>query len=157
LLGYILPLLNIKTYTWYTGWGVTKKLQSHAIKFMFSKNTYVNIDICCVCALCPLLIHILLYNSCGILGTNIVSCWVGVAGALAPSWNAADPQNRASCGSILGFVCWFVCWNKTRKTIFRLLLGEKIVVQKCTHSLRKVKHWTAYPFRVNIERGKSMG
>ena len=32
-----------------------------------------------------------------------------------------------------------------------------IVVQKCTHSLDEVKHWTAYPFRVNIDREKSMG
>jgi len=131
LLGYILPPLNTKTYTWYTGWGVTKKSQSHVIKFIFPKFLYVNNmymcqghalcgakatqraktgwDIVVVCApswasACSRLIcedALILNSAAASLTPNIVPCWVGVAGALPPSQTAADPPIRASCGSSL--------------------------------------------------------
>ena len=37
----------------------------------------------------------------------LVPCWVGVAGALPPSWTAADPLTWASCGSSLGILVYF--------------------------------------------------
>ena len=45
LLGYNLPPLHTKTYTWYTEWRVTKKSRSHVKKFIFPKILYVYIYI----------------------------------------------------------------------------------------------------------------
>ena len=82
---------------------------------------YIYIYVSRSCALYPLLIHILLYHSCGILVTNIVSCWC--AGTFPDCRWSTNPIVLRLLPQLFLFV---FCCNKTRKTILlRLLLRGK--------------------------------